>query len=154
MQEAVCTAVSSEAWAKLREWAVLACLGWLLLSGSVVLASLKAPVRIAAVYTLMRFPLSFKKTSLSSTSDERDFLPLFLLSILFPVYFSSWRDGFLFRRVLRVGEYLAKFYAPKVHRPKREGENERNEMEWGCSGGSHTYWVKITIFHLKRSRSS
>ena len=39
-----CTAVSSEAWAKLREWAVLAGLGRLLLSGSVVLASLKAAV--------------------------------------------------------------------------------------------------------------
>ena len=36
----------SEAWAKLREWAVLASKGWLLLSGSVVLSSLKA-----AVYT-------------------------------------------------------------------------------------------------------
>ena len=39
-----CTAVSSEAWAKLREWAVLAGKGRLLLSGNVVLASLKAPV--------------------------------------------------------------------------------------------------------------
>ena len=38
------TAVSSEAWAKLREWAVLAALGRLLLLGSVVLASLKAAV--------------------------------------------------------------------------------------------------------------
>ena len=38
------TAVSSEAWAKLREWAVLASKGRLLLYGSVVLASLKAPV--------------------------------------------------------------------------------------------------------------
>ena len=39
-----CTAVSSEAWAKLREWAILAGKGRLLLSGSVVLASLKAAV--------------------------------------------------------------------------------------------------------------
>ena len=38
------TAVSSEAWARLREWAVLAGKGRLLLSGSVVLASLKAAV--------------------------------------------------------------------------------------------------------------
>ena len=41
------TAVLSEAWAKLREWAILAGKGWLLLSGSVVLASLKASVLIA-----------------------------------------------------------------------------------------------------------
>ena len=39
------TAVSSEAWAKLREWAILAGKGRLLLSGSVVLASLKAAVK-------------------------------------------------------------------------------------------------------------
>ena len=39
-----CTAVLSEARAKLREWAVLAGKGWLPLSGSVVLASLKAAV--------------------------------------------------------------------------------------------------------------
>ena len=39
------TAVSSEAWAKLREWAILAGKGRLLLSGSVVLASLKAAVQ-------------------------------------------------------------------------------------------------------------
>ena len=45
------TAVSSEAWAKLREWAVLASQGQLLLSGSVVLASLKA-----AVFVLIRNP--------------------------------------------------------------------------------------------------
>ena len=38
------TAVLSEAWAKLREWAILAGKGRLLLSGSVVLASLKAAV--------------------------------------------------------------------------------------------------------------
>ena len=38
------TAVSSEAWAKLREWAILDGEGRLLLSGSVVLASLKAAV--------------------------------------------------------------------------------------------------------------
>ena len=37
-------AVSIEAWAKLREWAILAGKGRLLLSGSVVLASLKAAV--------------------------------------------------------------------------------------------------------------
>ena len=41
-----CTAVSSEAWAKLREWAALAGMGRLLFSGSVVLASLKAPVSV------------------------------------------------------------------------------------------------------------
>ena len=40
------TAVSSEAWAKLREWAVLAGKGQLLFSGSVVLASLKAAVLV------------------------------------------------------------------------------------------------------------
>ena len=40
----ISTAVSSEAWAKLREWAILASKGRLLLSGSVVLASLKAAV--------------------------------------------------------------------------------------------------------------
>ena len=39
-----CTAVSSEAWTKLREWAILASKGQLLLSGNVVLASLKAAV--------------------------------------------------------------------------------------------------------------
>ena len=39
------TAVSSEAWAKLRDWASVAGRGRLLLSGSVVLASLKAAVR-------------------------------------------------------------------------------------------------------------
>ena len=38
------TAVSREAWAKLREWAILAGKGRLLLSGSVVLALLKAAV--------------------------------------------------------------------------------------------------------------
>ena len=38
--------VSSEAWAKLREWAILASKGRLLLSGSIVLASLKAAVFI------------------------------------------------------------------------------------------------------------
>ena len=42
------TAVSSEAWAKLREWAILAGKGRLLLSGSVVLASLKASVHVVA----------------------------------------------------------------------------------------------------------
>ena len=42
------TAVSSEAWAKLREWAILASKGRLLLSGSVVLASLKAAVQALA----------------------------------------------------------------------------------------------------------
>ena len=39
------TAVSSEAWAKLREWAIWAGKGRLLISGSVVLATLKAAVR-------------------------------------------------------------------------------------------------------------
>ena len=43
------TAVSSEAWAKLCEWAILAGKGQLLLSGSIVLPSLKA-----AVYKHMR----------------------------------------------------------------------------------------------------
>ena len=38
------TAVLSEAWAKLREWAILDGKGWMLLSGSIVLASLKAAV--------------------------------------------------------------------------------------------------------------
>ena len=40
----ISTAVLSEAWAKLREWAILAGKGRLLLSSSVVLASLKAAV--------------------------------------------------------------------------------------------------------------
>ena len=39
------TAVSSEAWAKLRDWASVAGRGWLLLSGSVAHASLKTAVR-------------------------------------------------------------------------------------------------------------
>ena len=38
------TAVSSEAWAKLRDWAIVAGRGWLLLSGSVAHASLKTAV--------------------------------------------------------------------------------------------------------------
>ena len=38
------TAVSSEAWAKLRDWASVASRGWLLLSGSVAHASLKTAV--------------------------------------------------------------------------------------------------------------
>ena len=41
----VYTAVSSEAWAKLRDWAGLAGRGWLLLSGSVAHASLKTAVK-------------------------------------------------------------------------------------------------------------
>ena len=40
----LCTAVSSEAWAKLRDWASVAGRGWLLLSGSVAQASLKTAV--------------------------------------------------------------------------------------------------------------
>ena len=40
-----CTAVLSEAWAKLRDWASVAGKGWLLLSGSVAHASLKTPVQ-------------------------------------------------------------------------------------------------------------
>ena len=39
-----CTAVSSEAWAKLRDWASVAGRGRLLLSGSVAHASLKTAV--------------------------------------------------------------------------------------------------------------
>ena len=39
-----CTVVSSEAWAKLRDWASVACRGRLLLSGSVAHASLKTAV--------------------------------------------------------------------------------------------------------------
>ena len=39
-----CTAVSSEAWAKLRDWASVAGMGRLLLSGSVAHASLKTAV--------------------------------------------------------------------------------------------------------------
>ena len=38
------TAVSSEAWAKLRDWASVAGRGWLLLSGSIAHASLKTAV--------------------------------------------------------------------------------------------------------------
>ena len=41
----VFTAVSSEAWAKLREWAILASKGRLLLSGSVAHASLETAVQ-------------------------------------------------------------------------------------------------------------
>ena len=40
----ICTAVSSEAWAKLRDWASVASRGRLLLSGSVAHASLKTAV--------------------------------------------------------------------------------------------------------------
>ena len=40
------TAVSSEAWAKLRDWASMAGRGWLLLSGRVAHASLKTVVVI------------------------------------------------------------------------------------------------------------
>ena len=39
------TAVSSEAWAKLRDWASVAGRGWLLLSGSVAHASLNTAVQ-------------------------------------------------------------------------------------------------------------
>ena len=46
------TAVLSEAWAKLREWAILAGKGQLLLSGSVVLASLKAAVHMDVFHDL------------------------------------------------------------------------------------------------------
>ena len=42
--ERVCTAVSSEAWAKLRDWASVAGTGRLLLSGSVAHDSLKTAV--------------------------------------------------------------------------------------------------------------
>ena len=51
------TAVSSEAWAKLREWAILAGKGWLLLSGSVVLFSLKAAVRIESPIKCYCYPV-------------------------------------------------------------------------------------------------
>ena len=44
------TAVSSEAWAKLRDWASVACRGRLLLSGSVAHASLKTAVPSQKVY--------------------------------------------------------------------------------------------------------
>ena len=50
MRHTECAAVSSEAWAKLREWAILAGKGRLLLSGSVVLASLKAAVQAGNVF--------------------------------------------------------------------------------------------------------
>ena len=43
---ASCTAVSSEAWAKLRDWASVAGRGRLLLSGSVAHASLKTAVQM------------------------------------------------------------------------------------------------------------
>ena len=43
-----CTAVSSEAWAKLCDWASVAGRGWLLLSGSTAHASLKTAVRESA----------------------------------------------------------------------------------------------------------
>ena len=42
-----CTAVSSEAWAKLRDWASVAGRGRLLLSGSVAHASLKTAVNLS-----------------------------------------------------------------------------------------------------------
>ena len=42
------TAVSSEAWAKLRDLASVAARGWLLLSGSVVHASLETAVGVAS----------------------------------------------------------------------------------------------------------
>ena len=44
MNLGICTAVSSEAWAKLRDWASVAGRGRLLLSGSVAHASLKTAV--------------------------------------------------------------------------------------------------------------
>ena len=44
LAHAVPTAVSSEAWAKLRDWASVAGRGWLLLLGSVAHASLKTAV--------------------------------------------------------------------------------------------------------------
>ena len=45
-----CTAVSSEAWAKLRDWASVAVRGRLLLSGSVAHASLKTAVQVIISY--------------------------------------------------------------------------------------------------------
>ena len=52
------TAVSSEAWAKLREWAILAGKGRLLPSGSVVLASLKAAVFSCLLHQALHGKLS------------------------------------------------------------------------------------------------
>ena len=55
-----CTAVSSEAWAKLRDWASVAGRGLLLLSGSVAHASLKTAVQLKFV-TLDRLNNFFTK---------------------------------------------------------------------------------------------
>ena len=44
------TAVLSEAWAKLRDWASVAGRGWLLLSGSLAHASLKTAVCISSTF--------------------------------------------------------------------------------------------------------
>ena len=55
------TAVSSEAWAKLREWAILAGKGRLLLSGSVVLASLIAAVDLTISGNRLGLSLSHSK---------------------------------------------------------------------------------------------
>ena len=49
----LCTAVSSEAWAKLRDWASVAGRGRLLLSGSVAQASLKTAVQMIILSTLL-----------------------------------------------------------------------------------------------------
>ena len=49
----ISTALSREAWAKLGEWAILAGKGRLLLSGSIVLASLKAAVNIAQIEDIL-----------------------------------------------------------------------------------------------------
>ena len=48
----MCTAVSSEAWAKLRDWASVAGRGWLLLSGSVAHASLETAVEVQCLHNV------------------------------------------------------------------------------------------------------
>ena len=81
-----CTAVSSEAWAKLREWAILAGKGRLLLSGSVVLASLKAPVHrrlsltvICSVEHIVRSHLATQSAVFRPKKDVRITLASFQL---------------------------------------------------------------------------
>ena len=52
-KDSLYTAASSEARAKLCEWAILAGKGWLLLSGSVAQASLKTDVKLSLSQTEM-----------------------------------------------------------------------------------------------------
>ena len=65
-----CTAVSSEAWAKLRDWASAAGRGRLLLSGSVAHASLKTAVLYGAMLEYFNFIINFVKTLLNAVRQS------------------------------------------------------------------------------------